>query len=105
MLRQDRQRTYDVTLRHVRAITTAVEKKCVTYAECVAVALGIHQAMPVHHIVISGLSGSTIFFHIISQTARFSKTKFIEHKMCFDFLYKFCLKSFSFWEELSEILS
>ena len=25
--------------------------------------------------------------------------------MCFDFLYNFCLKHFSFYEELSEILS
>jgi hypothetical protein len=31
--------------------------------------------------------------------------KVIEHKMCFDFLYKFCLKHFSFHEELAEIWS
>jgi len=31
--------------------------------------------------------------------------KIIEQKVCFDFLYKFCLKYFSFIEELSEILS
>ena len=27
-----------------------------------------------------------------------------EHKMCFDFLYNFCLKHFSLYEEFSEIL-
>jgi len=29
----------------------------------------------------------------------------IEHKMCFDFLYKFCLKYFSFYEKFSLIWS
>ena len=29
----------------------------------------------------------------------------IEHKMCFDFFCKFCLKHFLFWEEFSEMLS
>ena len=36
--------------------------------------------MPMWHTVICGLSGSTIFLNITSQTARFSKI--IEHKMC-----------------------
>jgi len=38
----------------------------ITYAECVSVALGIQRAMRMRHIVICGLSGSAIFFHIIS---------------------------------------
>jgi hypothetical protein len=82
------------------------------------------------HIVICCLSGSTVFFNIILQTtiaeclwtdcnalksilkkkilqtARFSKKKYIEHEMCvFDILYNFCLKHFSFQEELGEQLS
>ena len=54
----------------------------ITYCECVFVALGAQYAMRMCNIVISGQPGSTILFHIISQTARFSEKKFIEHKMC-----------------------
>jgi len=55
------------------------------------------------HIVICGLHGYTVFFHIISQTALSSKKTIIEHKMCFDFLYTFCLEYFLLLEEFNEI--
>jgi hypothetical protein len=38
-----------------------------TYSECMFVALGIQHTMRMLHTVICNLSGSTIFFHIISQ--------------------------------------
>jgi hypothetical protein len=40
----------------------------ITYSDCVSVALGIQHAMRMcrYYAVISGLSGSTTFFHIIS---------------------------------------
>ena len=63
---------------------------------CVSVALGILCALRMRHIVFCGLSGSTKSCHITSKTARFSKKKVNEYKMCFDLIYNFCLKHFSF---------
>ena len=52
-----------------------------------------------------GLPGSTIFSHVISKLARFSRKKnYLPLNVCFDFLYNFCPKYFSFYDELSEIL-
>jgi hypothetical protein len=67
---------------------------CLSLSLSLSVALVIQHAMHVRHIVICGLSRSTIFFHIISW--RFSGGKVTEHKMCFDFLYNICLKHVSF---------
>ena len=36
----------------------------ITHYECVFVVLGIQQAMHKHHMVICGLTSSTLFFHI-----------------------------------------
>jgi (2Fe-2S) ferredoxin len=38
----------------------------ITYSERVSVALGIQYTMRMRHIVVSGFSGSNIFFHTIS---------------------------------------
>jgi hypothetical protein len=47
----------------------------ITYSECMFVALGIQHAMCMCRIFLSGLSGFTVFFRIISQTEGFSKKK------------------------------
>ena len=41
-------------------------KISITYSECVFVVLGMQHSMRMRHIVICGVPGSTIFFHIIS---------------------------------------
>ena len=39
--------------------------RSIIYSECVFLALSIQHAMRMRHIVICGLYGSTIFFHVI----------------------------------------
>jgi len=68
----------------------------ITYSECVFVALGIQHEMGMRHIVICDLPRSIIFFHIISLTAEFSTKRYWTQNVCYDFLYNFCLKQFSF---------
>jgi hypothetical protein len=62
----------NVTLRRVYATIVAVKKKKVLHTLSVCVALGIHYAMRMRHIVNRGLPLSKIFFHILSQIARIS---------------------------------
>jgi phosphopantetheinyl transferase len=52
-----------------------VEKpRAITYSECLSVALVIQQAKHMRRVVLTS-ADCTIFFHIISQKARFTKKK------------------------------
>ena len=57
----------------------------ITYPKCVFIALVIQHPKRVRHIILScDLSGSTIFFYVTSEKARFLE-KFVEHEVYFDF--------------------
>jgi len=66
-LKQDRECTYNVTMRRVRVTTVAMKNK---YVCSLSKPLCTEQAL--YYIVICGLLGSTILLHIISLTAQFS---------------------------------
>ena len=63
-------------LTRVPATTVAVEKQCVTYPECVFVALGIRHAMHTCHTVICGLSDSNILSRTVSKNDTILEKKY-----------------------------
>ena len=76
----------------------------VTYTECVFVGLVIKHAKRMRHIIICGLSSLCYIFphYLIKGTIFEEKKSYWTQSVCFDFLYKFCLKHFSLLEELNE---
>jgi len=69
----------------------------IIYSEYVSVDLGIQNVQRMRRIVLSTVAYNALpNFSILSQKRRDFKKKVTEHKICFDFLYDFCLKRVSF---------
>ena len=94
--------TYNLILWSVRITVVAMEKQHV----CVCV---FCHSFPIcngpFYDVICGLSGCTVFFHVISNSTISIQVLLNTQFVCFDSVYNFYLKYFSILEEFSEILS
>jgi len=79
--------------------------KCgVCVCVCVCVFLAIQHAKRKRHIISCGLSRSTTFFpHSVMKDKSFGGKSTEYKNVCFDFLYDFCSKHFSFQEEFRAI--
>jgi hypothetical protein len=71
----------------VHTIVAVEKQKSITYSECVFVALGIHHATRVRHIVICGLNAAVKFFSTLSEKRSGFRIKVTEDKMC---VFIFC---------------
>ena len=74
----------------------SVETIIVTYSESVFVALSIQQTKSRNHIVISGLSGCTVFFSHYLMHGTFFETKILNAECVFLIVYIHFVKHFSF---------
>jgi hypothetical protein len=72
----------------------------ITHSKCVFVVLVTQHAMRMRRVVLSSVASLATLSHKLHDFRK----DVIEHKMCFDFLYNFRLKYFSFCAEFSEIL-
>jgi len=69
----------------------------IIYSECVSVDLGIQNVQRMRRVVLSTVVYNALpYFSILSQKRHDFQKKLTEHKICFDFLYDFCLKRVSF---------
>jgi len=93
-------------MKHVREIILAVETLSITFSECVFVALFTRNTRRLRRIVLSSAACLALpYFSAFSHKCHdFFLEKVKEHKVCSDFLYKFCVESFYFQEKCSKTL-
>ena len=93
---QERQYTYDVTLRRFRVVIGAMEERWVFHILSVSVALIIQHAKRMRRIELSFVACPTVQYSLkLSYKWHYIRKNIIEHKMFVDFLYNFRLKDFS----------
>jgi hypothetical protein len=71
---------YNVTFRRVCAHCYSEKAIIITQPVCIFVTLVTQEAIRMRHTVICGLSGSTVFFHIMSSMASYNKKNVLKIK-------------------------
>ena len=95
-----------ITQSRVRVTILAVGKYCKFRVLYVSVALFNQHEERMHRIILSSMTCTAVPHYSLYLVNRHDFIKKVtENKMCFVFLYNFCLKHFSLSEEFSEMLS
>jgi len=76
----------------------------ITYSECVSVVSVVQHAKRMHRIVICDLSGCTVFFLIISKTARFAEKRLLNMKYVFWFSVQISSEKFLILRTRTDIM-
>jgi len=85
--------------------TSCREGVCVCVCVCVCVVSITQCVCPVSYRHLWYVRLYSIFLRYLIKGMIFEKKNYWTQNVCSDFFYNFCLKHFTFWEELSEILS
>jgi hypothetical protein len=84
------------TMTGVRVTIFVVKKQQILHTLNVCLVLAFQHSMRMHRIILSSVACLTLPQFPTLSHKRKDLEKIIEHEMCFDILYNFCLKHFSF---------
>jgi hypothetical protein len=76
-------RINEATLRRVRVTTVTVQKQCVTYSECVSVAVGIQHAKRMRRIILSSVACLAVPYFSSSHKGAIFGKNFLNTKYVF----------------------
>ena len=76
--------------------TSRAKARSMTYSECMSIDIVIQHTMSMRRIGICVCPALPCFSTLFHKMYDFREKCYLTQNVCFDFLYKFCLKHFSF---------